>query len=306
MRTSKAAVSAATPDMQALYAYMMTQQPVRSETPANTMRFPFNLRPMMAGWNTLFLNRETYKPDPQKTAEWNRGNYLVNGLGHCAACHSPRNALGAEKLGEAFLAGGTVDGWEAPALNGLSKAPKPWTEDDLFTYLRTGFSQRHGVAAGPMAAVVHELSTVPEADVRAMAVYLASLGSEVGGDAVEAPAATPAPVSSANGERIFNGACQACHSDGEGPTLFGVSPSMAVNSNVHSDSPDNLARVILHGIQNPATRDLGYMPAFRDSLSDRQIADLMAYLRGRFAPDKAAWTDVANAVTRARANPGTH
>jgi nicotinate dehydrogenase subunit B len=157
-----------------------------------------------------------------------------------------------------------------------------------------------------MAAVVHELSTVPETDVRAMAVYLASLGSEVGGDAVEAPAATPAPVSSANGERIFNGACQACHSDGEGPTLFGVSPSMAVNSNVHSDSPDNLARVILHGIQNPATRDLGYMPAFRDSLSDHQIADLMAYLRGRFAPDKAAWTDVANAVTRARANPGTH
>nr|WP_295835494.1 molybdopterin cofactor-binding domain-containing protein [uncultured Azospirillum sp.] len=293
-------------DMQALYAYMMTQQPVRSETPANTMRFPFNLRPMMAGWNTLFLNRETYKPAPQRSAEWNRGNYLVNGLGHCAACHSPRNALGAEKLGDAFLAGGTVDGWEAPALNGLSKAPKPWTEDDLFTYLRTGFSQRHGVAAGPMAAVVHELSTVPEADVRAMAVYLASLGSDVGGDAVEAPAATPAPVSTANGERIFNGACQACHSDGNGPTLFGVSPSMAVNSNVHSDSPDNLARVILHGIQNPATRDLGYMPAFRDSLSDKQVADLMAYLRGRFAPDKVAWTDVANAVTRARANPGTH
>lgn len=293
-------------DMQALYAHMMTQPAVRGEVPANTMRFPFNLRPMMAGWNTLFLNRETYKPDPQKTAEWNRGNYLVNGLGHCAACHSPRNALGAEKLGDAFLAGGTVDSWEAPALTALSKAPKPWTEDDLFTYLRTGFSQRHGVAAGPMAAVVHELSTVPEADVRAMAVYLASLGSDVGGDAVEAPAATPAPVSSANGERIFNGACQACHSDGEGPTLFGVSPSMAVNSNVHSDSPDNLARVILHGIQNPATRDLGYMPAFRDSLSDRQIADLMAYLRGRFAPDKAAWIDVANAVTRARANPGTH
>lgn len=289
-------------DMQALYAYMMTQQPVRSETPANTMRFPFNLRPMMAGWNTLFLNRETYKPDPQKTAEWNRGNYLVNGLGHCAACHSPRNALGAEKMGEAFLAGGTVDGWEAPALTGLSKAPKPWTEDDLFTYLRTGFSQRHGVAAGPMAAVVHELSTVPEADVRAMAVYLASLG----GESKETSAVTPAPVSSANGERIFDGACKACHSDGDGPTLFGVSPSMAVNSNVHSDSPDNLARVILHGIQNPATRDLGYMPAFRDSLSDRQVADLLAYLRGRFAPNKAAWTDVANAVTRARANPGTH
>lgn len=154
-----------------------------------------------------------------------------------------------------------------------------------------------------MAAVMHELSTVPEADVRAMAVYLAPLGNDWGRRCRGSVSGYPSPVSSANGERIFNGACKACHSDGEGPTLFGVSPSMAVNSNVHSDGPDNLARVILHGIQTPATRDPGYMPAFRDSLSDRQVADL----RGRSAPDKAAWIDVANAVAKkARANPGTH
>ena len=297
-------------DMQALYAYLMAQAPTRSRAPEPEMAFPFNQRPLLAGWNALFLNRTKHQPDPQRSAEWNRGAYLVNGLGHCSACHSPRNALGAEKTGAAYLAGGVVDGWEAPALNALSKAPKPWTEDDLFQYLRTGFSDRHGVAAGPMTSVVKELSTLPEADVRAMAVYLASLGTGAEASAAQPVAATAAPVpttaSLSNGERIFNGSCKACHSDGTGPVLFGVSPSMGVNTNVHSDTPDNLARVILHGIDKPATRDLGYMPAFKDSLSNRQTADLLAYLRHRFAPDKPAWESLESAVATARANPGTH
>src|SRR5690606_161683 len=107
---------------------------------------------------------------------WNRGAYLVNSSGHCAACHSPRNALGAEKSGENnFLGGGFADNWEAPALNKLSAAPIPWTEQELFQYLRTGYSPLHGVAAGPMAPVVAGLAQLPETDVRAMAHYLASL-----------------------------------------------------------------------------------------------------------------------------------
>ncbi|MNP48198.1 Nicotinate dehydrogenase subunit B [compost metagenome] len=98
----------------------------------------------------------------------------------------------------------------------------------------------------------------------------------------------------------------ACHSDGLGPKLFGVSPSMAVNSNVHSDLPDNLLRVILHGIPAPATRELGYMPGFKDSLSNRQVADLAAYLRQRFAAQKPAWEGLVAKSAQVRANPGSH
>ena len=148
-------------DMQALYAYLMAQSPVRAETPSNTLAFPFNLRPLMAGWNALFHKPNVFQPDPTKSATWNRGAYLVEGLGHCGACHSPRNALGAEKA-NAYLAGGFAEGWEAPALTSLSQAPIPWSEDELYAYLRTGESRFHGVAAGPMAPVVKELAALPD------------------------------------------------------------------------------------------------------------------------------------------------
>ncbi|MHA5986283.1 molybdopterin cofactor-binding domain-containing protein [Pseudomonas aeruginosa] len=295
-------------DMQALYAYLMSQEPVRQEAPANQMSFPFNQRPLMSGWNALFLGRGEYQPDPQRSEQWNRGAYLVNGLGHCSACHTPRNLMGAEKGGKAYLAGGMVDGWEAPALNALSKSPTPWSESELFEYLRTGFSDKHGVAAGPMGPVVSELATLPESDVQAIAHYLASLSGEAEPRAAvaSAPAKVDPLVSLSNGERIFQGACQACHSEGKGPKLFGVSPSMAANTNVHSDLPDNLLKVVLHGIPTPATRDLGYMPGFKDSLSDRQVADLLAYLRHRFASGKPAWEGLLAKSAHVRANPGTH
>jgi nicotinate dehydrogenase subunit B len=222
-------------------------------------------------------------------------------LGHCAACHSPRNFIGAEKGGKFFLAGGMVDGWEAPALTGLSKAPTPWTEDQLFTYLSTGYSDAHGVAAGPMGPVVSELSKLPKADIRAMAVYLASLKGEAVAEG-QVAATLPNP----NGRRVFDGACKACHADGLGPKLFGVSPSLATNTNVFSDQPDNLIKVILQGIGKPATKDLGYMPGFKDSLSNSQVAELVAYLRGRFAPNAPMWNGLEQKVAQLRANPGTH
>lgn len=300
-------------DMQALYAYLMSQAPVKQVQPANSMQFPFNMRPLMAGWNALFLRKGEVQTQPQQSAQWNRGQYLVNGLGHCAACHSPRNLMGAEKGGASFLAGGMVDGWEAPALNSLSKAPTPWTEDQLFNYLSTGYSDAHGVAAGPMGPVVSELAKLPTSDVRAMAVYLASLnGSAEAPPAVTktAPAAKPAPVVSAqslsNGQRVFEGSCQGCHADGMGPKLFGVSPSLATNTNVHSALPDNLIKVIQQGIDKPATADLGYMPGFKDSLSNTQISDLAAYLRSRFAPNEPQWMGLSEKVAYLKANPGSH
>ena len=303
-------------DMQALYAYLMSQAPVSQPAKANAMSFPFNQRPLMAGWNALFLRKGEIQVQPQRSEQWNRGAYLVNGLGHCAACHSPRNLLGAEKGGAAFLGGAMVDGWEAPALNGLSKAPTPWTEDQLFSYLSTGYSDAHGVATGPMGPVVTELAKLPKEDVRAMAVYLASLnGAQAEAQVVEKatrPVAAAQKVvpevklSLSNGQRLFEGSCQGCHADGLGPKLFGVSPSLATNSNVHSDVPDNLLKVILQGIQNPATRDLGYMPGFKDSLSDTQVAELAAYLRSRFAGEAPVWQGLEKTVAHVRANPGTH
>jgi len=299
-------------DMQALYAYLMTREPVSSSPPPTRLDFPYNLRPMLAGWNLLFHRNERYTPDPERSTLWNRGAYLVQGAGHCAACHSPRNALGAEKSdGLNFLGGGFADGWEAPALNSLSKAPIPWTEDSLYDYLRTGYSSLHGVAAGPMAPVVRSMAELPDSDVRAVAHYLASLSSP---EAQTAPLAVQAAIledagrnnpaaMTHPGDTLFEGACAVCHDARGGPPLFGARPSLALNSNLHSAVPDNVIQVLLHGVNDPAADNLGTMAGFKDSMNDQQLETLVAYLRLRFAPDKPAWTDIGEKI-RALRNAG--
>ena len=288
-------------DMQALYAYMMAQPAVRATAPANTLAFPFNLRPLLAGWNAVFHQTKEFKPDPTRSEAWNRGAYIVEGLGHCSGCHSPRNALGAEQR-ESYLAGGFAEGWEAPALTSVSHAPIPWSEDELFAYLRTGHSRYHGVAAGPMAPVVRDLKALPDQDIRAMAVYLNSFNDA----AADAPAlaaklesATQVTAGSSTGARLYQGACAVCHEVG-GLPLFGSRPSLALNSNLHSAKSDNLVQVILHGVTEPVSSDLGYMPGFKGSMSDTQIEELVAYLRRQFAPDRPAWTDVRETIARVR------
>jgi nicotinate dehydrogenase subunit B len=292
-------------DMQALYAYLMAQPAVRATAPANTLAFPFNLRPLLAGWNALFHRSGEIKPDPARSELWNRGAYLVEGLGHCSACHSPRNALGAEQR-DAYLAGGFAEGWEAPPLTSLSQAPIPWNEDEFYTYLRTGHSRFHGVAAGPMAPIVRDLARLPDQDIRAMAVYLGSFNDTARQETAPASlataleTATKVTVASSPGARLYLGACAVCHEVG-GLPLFGSRPSLALNSNVHAATPDNLVRVILHGIADPVSSDLGYMPAFGSSMSDRQVEELTAFLRKQFAPDKPAWTGLADTIARVRA-----
>jgi len=293
-------------DLQALYAYLMAQAPVRADNPKTTLALPFNWRPLMAGWNALFHRTGVFEAYSTKSEIWNRGAYLVEGLGHCGACHSPRNALGAERA-SAYLAGGFAEGWEAPPLTSLSHAPIPWSEDELFAYLRTGESRFHGVAAGPMAPVVKELAGLPDQDIRAMAVYLSAFNTEAinkpGQDELatklETLTGTKVASASALGARLYQGACAVCHQVGGAP-LFGSRPSLALNSNLHSAVPDNLIQVILHGIASPVSSDLGYMPAFKDSMTDDQLAELVSYLRQQFAPDKPPWTEVRAAVGRAR------
>jgi nicotinate dehydrogenase subunit B len=291
-------------DLQALYAHLMAQPAVRATAPTNTLTFPFNLRPLLAGWNALFHQARAFKPDPARSELWNRGAYLVESLGHCSACHSPRNVLGAEQR-EAYLAGGFAEGWEAPPLTSHSHAPIPWSEDELFTYLRTGHSRYHGVAAGPMAPVIRDLKALPDQDIRAMAVYLNSFndGAAETPDALTAQleSATQVTVASSSGARFYQGACAVCHEVG-GLPLFGSRPSLALNSNLHSRTPDNLVQIILHGITEPVSSELGYMPAFKGSMSDAQIEVLVAFLRKQFAPDKPAWSGVRETIARVRAS----
>ncbi|WP_417222424.1 c-type cytochrome [Achromobacter spanius] len=324
-------------DMQALYGYLMSQPAVKSEPPKTQLAFPFNMRPLLAGWNALFHDATPFTPDPSRSAQWLRGAYLVEGVGHCAACHSPRNRLGAEKKGVHYLAGGEAEGWTAPALNQLASGPRAWTGDELFQYLRTGYSPSHGVAAGPMAPVIHGLAELPDSDVQAITTYLLDLPKPKGERAAApvAPAAPvdpsstsspsasspsslspaaatanrPAPAAAtiqslqgrrANGERIYQNACAVCHEAGSGPTLFGAKPLLSANTNLHAATPDNLIQVILHGIQEPADDALGYMPGFKDSLDDKQVADLLGYLRERFAPDEDAWPDPTTTIKRLR------
>ncbi|MBB3008447.1 c-type cytochrome [Cupriavidus alkaliphilus] len=298
-------------DMQALYGYLMSAEPVTSAVPQTQLAFPFNVRPLLAGWNLLFHRNERFTPDPSRSAQWNRGAYLAEGLGHCSACHSPRNALGAEQGGRRYLTGGSAEGWEAPALTALSQAPVPWTEAALFTYLRGGYAPHHGAAAGPMAPVVEELAQLPEDDVRAIAHYVASFGAAAPAPSVLAAQAAQVEQRSQQAartlggpaERLYQSACAVCHQSDQGIAQFGVKPSLALNTNLHSKLPDNVIQVLLRGMPAPPNSELGAMPGYADTLDDQQIAQLAQYLRARFAPDKPAWQDLENTVARLRAAP---
>ncbi|WP_225033692.1 c-type cytochrome [Paraburkholderia sp. XV] len=296
-------------DMMALYAYLMSQPAVQHAAPETKLPFPMNQRRLVAGWNWLFHDAREYQPDAQQSALWNRGKYLVDGAAHCGACHTPRNALGAEKGGFAYLGGGSAEGWDAPALVAARAAPVPWTEDALFTYLRTGFSAEHGVAAGPMAPVVAGLASLPEPDVRAIAHYIASLSPPVDPAVAAQAAAQRAAGANAdaltaaglqNGRRMFEAACAVCHAESGGVGHLGVRPLMGLNTSVSQASPENLLRVMMHGIAQPATEGLGYMPGFKDSFDDQQLAELAGYIRARYAPGQPAWHGLAEAAAGLR------
>ena len=215
-------------DDRALYAFLMTRQPVHAPARENQLSFPFNQRFAVAGWKLLFLRHGTYQPDLGQSAEWNRGAYLVEGLAHCGACHTPRNALGAERNSAQF-SGGDVDDWHAYALNDRSHAPVPWDADALFAYLREGWHPDHGTARGPMAEVVSNLSSIPSSDVRAIAVYMAGVSGmptpdrKRQGEAARAQAnSSSGQASQANaaGASIYAAACASCHASGR-PLPYG-------------------------------------------------------------------------------------
>ncbi len=295
-------------DMMALYAWLMSQPAVTSHTPEPQMQWGLGWRPLMALWNGLFHAPTQFQPQTMQSEQWNRGAYLVDGLGHCGACHTPRNALGAERNADAYMQGAMLDGWQAPALNQLNPSPVPWSEAEFFRYLRQGHTKQHGIAAGPMGLVVRNLALVPDKDIRAMAVYLASLQPLTGGDEAQLETLAAKVVTDAAKQapppdvalRLFQGSCGACHHDGDGPQLLGVNRPLALNTNVHSDRPDNLLRIVLEGIQAPASKDIGFMPSFANTLSDKQLVMLVDGMRARYAPDKPPWQNTAQTLANMR------
>lgn len=293
-------------DNRALYAFLMTRRPVRARASENQLSFPLNQRAVVAGWKLLYLRHGTYRPDATKTAEWNRGAYLVEGLAHCGACHTPRNALGAEQTRAAF-AGSNVDNWHAYAINSQSPAPVPWDAEALFRYLRQGWHPDHGVARGPMAEVVSNLSEVPESDVRAIATYTASVfgaptpDAKRRGEDVLAQAnsrqAPQAANANAGGASLYAAACATCHGSDRGPPYGGI--NLALSSAFSGPDARNAANVVLAGIRPVTGERSPIMPGFADSMSDDQIAALLDHLRARFG-NQSPWTNTADIVRDAR------
>jgi mono/diheme cytochrome c family protein len=294
-------------DDQALYAYLMTREAVHAPARENQLSFPLDQRFVVAGWKLLFLRRGTYQPDPAKSAEWNRGAYLVEGLAHCGACHTPRNALGAERPSASF-AGGDVDNWHAYAINAQSPAPVPWDVDALTAYLRDGWHPDHGVARGPMAEVVSNLSSVSESDVRAIATYMASVfgpptpDQKKQGEAALAQAKSPAPVTlpsdvNAAGALIYTAACATCHETGRAVPYGGV--NLALSTALSSPDPRNAVNIVLSGIRPVEGERSPIMPGFAASMNDDQISALLRFLRARFS-NQPPWSGVEKTVADAR------
>jgi mono/diheme cytochrome c family protein len=295
-------------DDRALYAYLMTREPVRASARENQLSFPFNQRVVVAGWKLLFLHRGTYQPDSKKSAEWNRGAYLVEGLAHCGACHTPRNALGAEQATATF-AGGDVDNWKAYAINTQSPSPVPWDKDALYAYLRDGFHPDHGTARGPMAEVVSNLSSIPADDVRAIATYMADAFGEPPpdrkrrGEAALAQAKSGTPTSGtatatdSAGGAIYLAACAGCHESSRPAPYGGI--NLGLSTTISGPDPRNLANIVLSGVRPVEGERSPIMPGFAASMSDAQIASLLNYLRSRFS-SAPAWTGVEKIVAEAR------
>jgi mono/diheme cytochrome c family protein len=285
------------PDILAIRAYLATLTPFANDAPPPTLRFPLNYRVVMRLWNYLFFRPGILEPDQQKGTDWNRGRYLVEGLGHCGVCHTPKNLFGADRRGRAF-SGGMVGGWFAPRLDAAERSGlKSWSVDDVAEYLASGRNGKSH-ADGPMAeVVVNSTSRMSDADIHAIAVYLKSLPSGPPEPAVLPPVETGMEA----GQAIYAHACIACHeADGSGaPRIY---PPLPGNSLLQSADPASTLRIILDGAQSvttPRAPNKGSMPAYAKELSDQQVADVTNYIRNSWG--NTGSTVTADQVAKARA-----
>jgi mono/diheme cytochrome c family protein len=273
-------------DVIAIRAYLNTLPPVRNSVVVNTLPFPFNIRAAMRVWDWLYFTEGEFKPDPQQSAEWNRGAFLVQGPSHCGACHTPKTFLGGDKTSK-YLQGSKLQGWFAPDItNANSRGLGGWSSDDVVAYLKTGHN-RISAATGPMAEeVTLSSSHMADTDLKAIATYLKSVPGRQDNSAL---LRKDDPVMVA-GAAIYRDQCSACHGlDGHGvQRLF---PSLAGSSMVHSDDPSTLIRIVLRGARSAATKDEPTspgMPSFGWQLDDPKLAAVVTYVRNAWGSGAAA------------------
>ena len=283
-------------DVQALYVFFMQGvKPASQPNEPSDIPWPLNMRWPLAFWNLVFAPSEVYQPRADQDAVWNRGAYLVQAAGHCGACHTPRSLAMNEKSYDqdhaSFLSGALLDGWYAPSLRqdhntGLGR----WSEDDIFAFLKNGRNQ-HSVVFGSMTeAYNNSLQFMADDDLRAMAHYLKTLPA---GSADDAPQwQYQETTAQGPGAQIYAARCSFCHgTDGRGQAPW-ISPlaGSAASLTQHSQSQINVTlngsmRVVTAGIP-----DTYRMPPFREHLNDREVADVLTYLRG-------AWGNHGGAVS---------
>jgi mono/diheme cytochrome c family protein len=282
-------------DSDAIFAYLRSIPAVNHPDRPHDLQFPYNNRQLILGWRTLYFNEGEYQPDTTKSPEWNRGAYLVGGLGHCAMCHSPINALGGSPESKAFQ-GGLIpmQNWYAPSLTSNKEAGLgEWSIEEIVGLLRTGVSHR-GAVYGPMAEVTfNSLQYLSDTDVQAMAIYLKSLAEGSPPD-VQSSAVSPSESSllMSLGQTVYQARCASCHgSDGRGmPPDY---PPLAGNPSIQMESAVNPIRMVLNGGLPPGTagNPMPYgMPPFAQTLSDDEVAAVVTYIR-------AAWGNRGAAVS---------
>jgi len=285
-------------DLDAIYAFLMSRRPAHTVAPPNRLIPPLGFRPLLAGWNLMFLRKGMIGTDPARSPAWNRGRYLAEGLGHCGACHTPLNPAGGEETWKAY-GGGVAEGWRAPPLNASNPAAIAWTTGALFTYLKTGISPNHTVAGGPMGPVIDDLASIPDADVWAIATYIGYKMAVRRAAAPERPQTDRAAVvAQAQGATLFAGACGGCHGEGA-PMLGQQRPSLAVVSSLRDKDPESAIQAVLSGVDPPVAGRGPLMPGFGSNLTDAQVAAVLTYVRERYT-GQAAWPRLESAVRKAR------
>lgn len=277
-------------DNQAIWAYLKTVDASQNQVETNQLPFPFSVRTSLIGWNLINFKEGEFKANPQKSEQWNRGAYIVEGLGHCGTCHTPKNLIGGDK-NDQFLTGANLQNWVAPNITSTGHdGLHAWNEEDIVKYLKTG-GNRFDIASGPMAEEVeHSSQHWTDQDLMAVAVYLKD-------GAKPAEAAKPIAATDASmvaGKAIYADRCSACHTP-NGDGVVNLFPKLAMAPLINSNDPSSLIRVVLSGSRAGATDaapTAPAMPAFGWNLSDENVADVLTYVRN-------TWGNAAPAVSSA-------
>jgi mono/diheme cytochrome c family protein len=294
-------------DLLAIKDYLMSLEPSDYQPPETALRWPFSIRDLMFGWQEVYLHKGRFEPDPKKSDEWNRGAYLVEGLGHCGSCHTPRNLAGATEPSKA-MTGAVIDGWYAPNLTSdLEQGVGRWSVDELAGFLHTGMAKPDPAASdapdpsgapetaalGPMAEVVHDsLSKLALSDLRAMAVYLKDLPAQT--EPTHQPRVPEVLSEEAytKGRTLYVKNCSACHQD-HGQGLKPYFPALRGNPVVNETEPNNVIKTLLLGAPSDPSEAYSphvVMPSFGAVLTDEQLATVASYIRANWGNDAPSVT----------------